>query len=89
MIDFCPNRKSSSYLSLSFVIHFLFCSILNLEGSQSPIVVPSALEKSFASLGDGPYRVPTQEEIPKILHACHDALCGGNVSHNINCVKVL
>ena len=54
--------KSSSYLSLSFVIHLLFSSILNLEGSQRPRVVPSAIEKSFASLGDGPYKLPNKKE---------------------------
>ena len=34
-------------------------------------------------------RVPTQEEIPEILHACHDGLCGGHFVNNITCVKVL
>ena len=34
-------------------------------------------------------RVLTQENTPKILHACHDGLCGGYFAHNINCVKVL
>ena len=62
MIGFCPSGKSRVHLSLSFVIHFLFSSMLSLEGSQSPRVVPFAMGKIRASLGDGPYKLPNKKE---------------------------
>ena len=43
-------------------IHLLFSSRLSLERFQSPRVVPSAMEKILASLGDGPYKLPNKKE---------------------------
>ena len=35
------------------------------------------------------WKVPSKEDIHKILHSCHNDVCGGHFAHELTCRKVL